>query len=179
MLEMRGSLWSHGSNSCKHFSLQRALHAGKLEAATLFLDAQEESLGPARDAPSHHALIHLGPRGVDSGFHLHLVLGMACIDLGLPSRPDVVVERHALSVGLEIQRTFREQVVMFPGRKQELVVESVVPDFLHGIPIRDDNRPQWYTSTSRHHVCSASRHHHNSLFDSFRPCCLAFLASRQ
>ena len=82
--------------------------------------------------------------------------------------------RHALSVGLEIQRIFREQVVMFPGRKQELVVESVVPDFLHGIPIRDDNRAQWYTSTSRHHVCSASRHHHNSLFDPFRPCCLAF-----
>ena len=83
--------------------------------------------------------------------------------------------RHALSVGLEIQRIFREQVVMFPGRKQELVVESVVPDFLHGIPIRDDNRAQWYTSTSRHHPCSASRHHHNSLFDPFRPCCLAFL----
>ena len=52
--------------SCKHFSLQRALHAGVLEAAALFLDAEEESLGPARDAPLHHVFIHLGPRGVDS-----------------------------------------------------------------------------------------------------------------
>ena len=32
MLGMRGSLWSHGSNRCKHFSLQRALYAGVLEA---------------------------------------------------------------------------------------------------------------------------------------------------
>ena len=109
MLGMRGSLWSHGSNSCKHFSLQRALHAGELEAAALFLDAQEESLGPARDAPFHRVLIHLGPRGVDSGFHLHLVLGMACeallqhfVDLVLPSRPNVVVER------VEIWRICRE-----------------------------------------------------------------------
>ena len=77
--------------SCKHFSLQRALHAG---------DPQEESLGPARDAPLHRVLIHLGSRGVDSGFHLHSVLGVACeallqhfVDLVLPSRPDVVVER--------------------------------------------------------------------------------------
>ena len=37
--------------SCKHFSLQRAPHAGVLEAAALFFDAHEESLGPARDAP--------------------------------------------------------------------------------------------------------------------------------
>ena len=109
MLGMRGSLWSHGSNSCKHFSLQRALHAGVLEAATLFFDAHEESLGPARDAPLHRVLIHLGPRGVDSGFHLHLILGVACeaffqhfVDLVLPSRPDVVVER------VEIWRICRE-----------------------------------------------------------------------
>ena len=106
---MRGSLWSHGSNSCKHFSLQRALQAGVLEAATLFLDAHEEALGPARDAPLHRVLIHLGPRGVDSGFHLHFVLGVACealfqhlVDLVLPSRPDVVVER------VEIWRICRE-----------------------------------------------------------------------
>ena len=73
---MRGSLWSHVSISCKHFSLQRAPHAGVFEAAVLFFDAHEESLGPARDAPLHSVLIHLGPRGVDSGFHLHFVLGL-------------------------------------------------------------------------------------------------------
>ena len=85
--------------SCKQFSLHRAPHAGVFEAA-FFLDAHEESLGPARDAPLHRVLIHLGPRGVESGFHLHFVLGLACeafiqhfVDLVLPSRPDVVVER--------------------------------------------------------------------------------------
>ena len=63
-LEMRGII-------CKHFSPQRAPHAGVFEAAALFFDAQEESLGPARDAPLHRVLIQLGPCGVDSGFHLH------------------------------------------------------------------------------------------------------------
>ena len=31
---------------------------------------------------------------------------------------------------------------MFLGRNPELIVESVVPDFLHVISIRDDNRAQ-------------------------------------
>ena len=86
--------------SCNQFSLQRAPHAGVFEAAAFFFDAHEESLGPARDAPLHRVLIHLGPRGEDGGFHLHFVLGLACeallqhfVDLVLPSRPDVVVER--------------------------------------------------------------------------------------
>ena len=85
--------------SCKQFSLRRAPHAGASEAAAFFFDAHEESLGPARDAPLHLILIHLA-RGVDRGFHLHFVLGLACeallqhfVDLVLPSRPDVVVER--------------------------------------------------------------------------------------
>ena len=114
MLGRRGSLWNHGINSCKQFSLHRTLHADELEAATLFLDTQEESLGPARDAPSHCVLIHLGPRDVDSGFHLHLVLGMACegllqhfVDLVLPSRPDVVVER--LEISRICRKSWREQ----------------------------------------------------------------------
>ena len=100
--------------SCKHFNLQRALYAGVLEAAAFFFDAQEESLGPVRDAPLHRVLIHLGPRDGDSGFHLHLVLGLACeallqhiVDLVLPSRPDVVIER------VEIWRICRE-----PWREQ-------------------------------------------------------------
>ena len=108
-LGMRGFLWSHVSISCKHFSLQRAPHTTVFEAATLLFDTQEESLGPARDAPLHRVLIHLGPRGVDSGFHLHFILGVACgallqhfVDLVLPSRPDVVVER------IEIWRICRE-----------------------------------------------------------------------
>ena len=91
---------SHVSTSCKRFSLQRAPHAGVFEAAAFFFDAYEESVGPARDAPLHRVLIHLGPRGADSGFHLHFVLGVACeallqhfVDLVLPSRPDLVVER--------------------------------------------------------------------------------------
>ena len=69
------------SISCRHLSLQRALPAGVLEAATLILDAQEVSLGPARDAHLHRVLIQLGPRGVDSGFLLHFVLGVACEEL--------------------------------------------------------------------------------------------------
>ena len=68
--------------------------------------------------------------------------------------------RHALSVGLGVQRSFLEQDVLFPVRNQELVVESVVPVFLHGIPIRDDTVLHWDTSLSRHRACSASRHHH-------------------
>ena len=56
------------SISCKHFSLQRAPHAGVFEAAALIFDAQEESLGPARAAPLHRVLIHLGPRNVDFQF---------------------------------------------------------------------------------------------------------------
>ena len=110
-LGRRGFLWSHVSISCKHFSLQRAPHAGVFEAAALFFNAHEVSLGPARDAPLHRILIHLGPRGVDSGFDLHFVLGVPCEalfqhfdDLGLPSRPDVVVER------IEIWRICRESL---------------------------------------------------------------------
>ena len=34
------------------------------------------------------------------------------------------------------------------GRNREVIVESVMPDFLHVIPIRDDNRAQWDTSSS-------------------------------
>ena len=34
--------------------------------------------------------------------------------------------RRTLSVGLGVQRSFRERDVMFLGRNQELVVESVV-----------------------------------------------------
>ena len=97
------------SISCEHFSPQHTLHSGVFEAATLFSDAQEESLGPARDAPLHRVLIHLSLRGVDSGFHLHFVLGVACeallqhfVDLVLPSCPDVVLER------IEIWRICRE-----------------------------------------------------------------------
>ena len=100
--------------SCKQFSLQRALHAGVFEAATHFLDEHEESPGPTRDAALHRVLIHPGPRGVDSSFHLHLVLGVACeallqhfVDLVLPSRPDVEVER------IEIWRICKE------SRRQE------------------------------------------------------------
>ena len=83
--------------SCKQFSLQRAPHAGVFEAAAFFFDAHEESLGPARDAPLHRVLIQLGPRGVDSGFHLHfrswLGLRRAPSALCRPSCADVVVER--------------------------------------------------------------------------------------
>ena len=78
--------------SCKQFSLQRAPPAGVFEAAAFFFDAHEESLGPTRDAPLHCVLIHLDPRGADSGFHLHFVLGLACeallqhfVDIVVPS----------------------------------------------------------------------------------------------
>ena len=40
------------------------------------------------------------------------------------------VVRRALSVDLGVQRSFREQDGMFLGRNPELVVETVVPDFL-------------------------------------------------
>ena len=84
------------------------------EAAALFFDAHEESLGPARDAPLHRVLIHLGPRGVDSGFQLHFVLGVArqallqhFVDLVVPSRPDVVIER--IEICRICRETWREQ----------------------------------------------------------------------
>ena len=46
--------------------------------------------------------------------------------------------RHALSVVLGVQMRFREQGGVFLVRNPELIVESVVPDVLHVIPIRDD-----------------------------------------
>ena len=49
-----------------------------------------------------------------------------------------------------VSLSLRAFKVMFLGRNPELIVESVGPDFLHVIPIRDDNRAQWDTSSSTH-----------------------------
>ena len=46
--------------------------------------------------------------------------------------------RHALSVSLRVQKSLRGQNEMPFKRHHELVVESVVLDFLHVVPIRDD-----------------------------------------
>ena len=46
--------------------------------------------------------------------------------------------RHALAVGLRVQRRLCKQYRMLFGRYAQLVVESVVPDPLHVIPVRHD-----------------------------------------
>ena len=46
--------------------------------------------------------------------------------------------RHAFSVGLEVQKSFRGQNGMPFRRNLEIVVERVVLDFLHVVPIGDD-----------------------------------------
>ena len=46
--------------------------------------------------------------------------------------------RHALSVGLGVQGSFREQNGTLFRRNPEFVVERVMQDFLHDVPIRED-----------------------------------------
>ena len=46
--------------------------------------------------------------------------------------------RHALSVSLGYQKSFREQKGMIFRRNPEFVVECSMPDVLHVVPIRDD-----------------------------------------
>ena len=46
--------------------------------------------------------------------------------------------RHALSVSLGVQKGARGQNGMFFRRNPEFVVQRVIPDFLHVVPIRDD-----------------------------------------
>ena len=47
--------------------------------------------------------------------------------------------RHTLTEGLGDQQDIREQGKMFFGRNLGQIIESVVPDFLHVIPNREDN----------------------------------------
>ncbi|BAS91879.1 Os05g0106650, partial [Oryza sativa Japonica Group] len=45
---------------------------------------------------------------------------------------------HLLSVGFRVQRSFSEQHRVLLGRHTKLIVESVMPDFLHVIPVAHD-----------------------------------------
>ncbi|KFW03196.1 hypothetical protein N327_06971, partial [Fulmarus glacialis] len=45
---------------------------------------------------------------------------------------------HLLSVGLGVQGGLREQHGVLLGSHAQLVVEGVVPDFLHVVPVSDD-----------------------------------------
>jgi len=45
---------------------------------------------------------------------------------------------HALTIGLWVQRRLCQQNRMFFRRNTQLVVESVVPNSLHVVPIRHD-----------------------------------------
>ena len=46
--------------------------------------------------------------------------------------------RHLLPVGLGVERRLGEQDGMFLGGDSQLVVERVVPDLLHVVPVGDD-----------------------------------------
>lgn len=57
--------------------------------------------------------------------------------------PDVPTDKythlsHFLSVGLGVQGSFRQQHRMFFRGDSELIVEGVVPNLLHVIPVGDD-----------------------------------------
>ena len=45
---------------------------------------------------------------------------------------------HLLAVGLRVERRLGQKHRVLLGRHAELVVESVVPDLLHIIPVRDN-----------------------------------------
>ena len=45
---------------------------------------------------------------------------------------------HLLTVGLRVERGLGEQHGMLLGRDTELVVEGVMPDLLHVVPVGDD-----------------------------------------
>ena len=45
---------------------------------------------------------------------------------------------HLLSIGFGIERRFGEKNGMFLGRHTELVVEGVMPDLLHVVPVSDN-----------------------------------------
>ena len=45
---------------------------------------------------------------------------------------------HVLSVGLGVHRSIREHDGMFLKHNPKLVVENVVPEFSHVIPVRDE-----------------------------------------
>ena len=70
--------------------------------------------------------------------------------------------RHALSVSLEVQRNFREQNGILFIRNPEFVVERVMQDFLHVVPIRDDTKDAQYLypALGRRH-----RNHHGGACD--------------
>ena len=52
--------------------------------------------------------------------------------------------RHALSVILGVQSNFLEQNGILFRRNPEFVVERVMQDFLHVVPIRDDTNDAQY-----------------------------------
>ena len=51
--------------------------------------------------------------------------------------------RHLLTVGLRVQRSFSEQHRVFFWCYTEFIVERVVPDLLHVIPVRHNTMFNW------------------------------------
>ena len=56
---------------------------------------------------------------------------------------------HAVSVSLGVQRNFREQSRILFRRNPEFVVERVMMDFVHVVPIRDDTNDAQYLYPAR------------------------------
>lgn len=50
---------------------------------------------------------------------------------------------HFLSVGLRVQRSFCKQYWMFFRGNTKLIVESMMPNFLHIIPVGDNSMFNW------------------------------------
>merc|ERR1719354_903418 len=80
---------------------------------------QDDTGGPTRSVQ--------GEDGLDSNIHGGGVEGL---------EHDLC---HLFSVGLGVQRGFGQQDGMFLGGNSELVVEGVMPDLLHIVPVGDDS----------------------------------------
>mmetsp|Transcript_22015 Transcript_22015/g.49320 ORF Transcript_22015/g.49320 Transcript_22015/m.49320 type:complete len:280 (+) Transcript_22015:481-1320(+) len=63
--------------------------------------------------------------------------------------------RHPLAVGLRVQRRLGQQDGVLLGCDTQLVVEGVVPDLLHVVPIRDNSVLDWIFE--REHTALALR----------------------
>ncbi|KFQ98662.1 hypothetical protein Y956_08433, partial [Nipponia nippon] len=81
-----------------------------------------------------------GQHGLDSHVHGRGVEGLKHDLMESEGRPlgEGRYLRHLLSVGLGVEGSLCEQHGVLLGGHAQLVVEGVVPDFLHVIPVGDD-----------------------------------------